>query len=281
MIEKPIKISCKSSILKNKSFQGVVWRQWGISVKPIQYNSHSSLSSFIDHVEYLLHESFETPHIVCYKEPFIVQQIGWGAFDLKVIFHFKGENIPPQTVMFDLNFAKANYSEYYTLYLPSDFAFKGHVKRTRESSISSVDSANGVPNKPHKKRAKHYSESSESSMTSSNILSDRQEQVYDGKLNQQIGSCNTFTRKQQTGSVVQNAWDDALLSKMDIKILGNSLEGLDDEQLRKVYDMFFQHDRRNMSIVETKDHVFIDLYTVGPLLLKKLWEFTRNIEMHH
>lgn len=60
MIEKAIKISCTSTILKPESSDGVIWRQWRLQINPIQ---HASLSSYIDHVEYFLHESFETPHI--------------------------------------------------------------------------------------------------------------------------------------------------------------------------------------------------------------------------
>lgn len=59
---------------------------------------------------------------VCYKEPFVVQQVGWGVFDLKVIFHFRDVvGTPSQKFLFDLNFEKPKYSEYYTLVHKADF----------------------------------------------------------------------------------------------------------------------------------------------------------------
>lgn len=63
MIEKPIKISCTNTILKKKPVNSFMWRLWRVQINPIHRDIHSSLGSYIDHVEYILHESFETPRI--------------------------------------------------------------------------------------------------------------------------------------------------------------------------------------------------------------------------
>ncbi|KAM3581784.1 transcription factor TFIIF complex subunit Tfg3 [Umbelopsis sp. WA50703] len=73
------------------------------------------LSTIIDHVEYILHESFENPRIVRAKEPFMLQEKGWGAFDLRIIFHFIDNMVAPQLVWFDLNFAQESYFKVETL----------------------------------------------------------------------------------------------------------------------------------------------------------------------
>lgn len=49
------------------------------------------------------------------KEPYMLQEKGWGAFDLRIIFHFIDNLVAPQLVWFDLNFAQEAYSMVETL----------------------------------------------------------------------------------------------------------------------------------------------------------------------
>jgi transcription initiation factor IIF auxiliary subunit len=49
------------------------------------------------------------------KEPFMLQEKGWGAFDLRIIFHFIDNMVAPQLVWFDLNFAQESYFKVETL----------------------------------------------------------------------------------------------------------------------------------------------------------------------
>jgi transcription initiation factor IIF auxiliary subunit len=64
MIEKQIRVSCSNSINKLKStVTGKVWRSWRIQIRSIDRDIKSALGVYIDHVEYVLHESFETPRI--------------------------------------------------------------------------------------------------------------------------------------------------------------------------------------------------------------------------
>lgn len=44
------------------------------------------------------------------KEPYTLQEKGWGAFDLRIIFHFVDNLVAPQLMWFDLNFAQEAYS---------------------------------------------------------------------------------------------------------------------------------------------------------------------------
>jgi hypothetical protein len=48
-------------------------------------------------------------------EPYTLQEKGWGAFDLRIIFHFVDNLIAPQLMWFDLNFAQEAYSVIETL----------------------------------------------------------------------------------------------------------------------------------------------------------------------
>ncbi|KAI8984615.1 yeats family-domain-containing protein [Mycotypha africana] len=113
MVQKRIKIFCKSEIIHNtepaedETAASGVWRNWKVYVRPIK--GESALNPFVDHVEYLLHPSFKTSRIVRTQEPYQITQKGWGAFDLMIVFHFKDKSQPPQTIIFDLNFDKPTY----------------------------------------------------------------------------------------------------------------------------------------------------------------------------
>lgn len=64
MVTKQIRISCSSTINKHKSpVSGNMWRSWKVQIRPVDRDIKSALGVYIDHVEYILHESFETPSI--------------------------------------------------------------------------------------------------------------------------------------------------------------------------------------------------------------------------
>ncbi|KAG2234502.1 hypothetical protein INT48_004881, partial [Thamnidium elegans] len=234
MVKKRVKITCTHT-LKNKKLMSIpIWRRWMIQINPVERAASASLAHYIDHVEYILHESFETPRIGCgyttmveiFDEPYILKQEGWGEFDLGIVFHFKSKDIPSQTIMFDLNFSKPKYFQIGILEVQED---------NRKRSISS---------------------SSSSSSTITSMAANQKEYVYNGRsAKQQINSCYIFNRNKQSRSTSQNISsgnNNVVPEKIDISILAKRLESLNDENLRNVYNIMLQYDRRNMSIVETK-----------------------------
>jgi transcription initiation factor IIF auxiliary subunit len=44
----------------------------------------------------------------------MIQQEGWGEFDLRVILHFRDGSLP-QTILFDVNFNRNKYSAFHKL----------------------------------------------------------------------------------------------------------------------------------------------------------------------
>lgn len=85
-------------------------------------------------------------------------------------------------------------------------------------------------------------------------------------------------------------------SKVDFAEIDACIQSLDDENLRKVYAIFSQHDVSGVYIVETQGIVFIvparktepysnnvdevhfDLYTLDQDLLASLWEFVQKVK---
>ncbi|KAI9333642.1 yeats family-domain-containing protein [Pilaira anomala] len=284
MIEKRIKITCRHTLVDKNSTHGHIWRNWKVYISPVERGVYASLS-YIDHVEYILHESFETPRIVSFEEPFKIQQLGWGEFTMSIIFHFKHMNVPSQTHLFDLNFSKPNYSEIIILKVQEDETmFKSSSRRKRAISSSSDTSS--------------VMTSSSSSMTATppdifsldEHLAEQQQkeqmQVYPHKrssFSQEKNSCYTFKRnKPNSRSTPQNhnvsSWNNPVSEGIDIPKLATCLESLNDENLRKVYNLLLQYDTKHMNIIETKDQVIFDLYSLGNSLLRKLWEFKSTLE---
>ncbi|KAI8082246.1 hypothetical protein BDF21DRAFT_493011 [Thamnidium elegans] len=275
MVKKRVKITCTHT-LKNKKLMSIpIWRRWMIQINPVERAASASLAHYIDHVEYILHESFETPRIGCgyttmveiFDEPYILKQEGWGEFDLGIVFHFKSKDIPSQTIMFDLNFSKPKYFQIGILEVQED-----NRKRSISSSSSSSSTITSMAGTPPDNDV----------FSLFGFLANQKEYVYNGRsAKQQINSCYIFNRNKQSRSTSQNISsgnNNVVPEKINISILAKRLESLNDENLRNVYNIMLQYDRRNMSIVETKDQVILDLHSLGIPLLKKLWELTTDLE---
>ncbi|KAL9555986.1 hypothetical protein MBANPS3_002100 [Mucor bainieri] len=118
-MEKRLKISCVSSIIKGKfTKNGDQWRTWTVTLEVPKVD----LGEHIDHVEYVLHASFGLPPIVCKEPPYQLQKEGWGEFDLVILLHFKDPpQVPsPQRFVFDLNFRRMKYANWRKIILGSD-----------------------------------------------------------------------------------------------------------------------------------------------------------------
>jgi transcription initiation factor IIF auxiliary subunit len=121
-----------------KSNDGHPWRNWKITLVAMDGEKEvkGKLSILLDHVEYILHPTFEEPrrgmnrHIdnemesltitaAKKEEPYILQEKGWGEFDMRVVLYFTDNVADPQVLLFDLNFALSNYSKTHTIEFPN------------------------------------------------------------------------------------------------------------------------------------------------------------------
>ncbi|KAI9284266.1 yeats family-domain-containing protein [Umbelopsis sp. AD052] len=163
MVEKRVKITSTNVALKTKKKPAPTdpaWRKWKVEIVS---EDQQPLSNIIDHIEYILHESFETPRMVRTREPYTLQEKGWGAFDLRIIFHFVDNLVAPQLMWFDLNFAQEAYSVSDTLTFespPEEFLALLNI------GSNGVNSGNTSIPQPVAKR-KRQDSSDESSVASS------------------------------------------------------------------------------------------------------------------
>ncbi|CEG81086.1 hypothetical protein RMATCC62417_15326 [Rhizopus microsporus] len=109
------KISSHNSVIKGasaKNSNGHPWRDWQVSLVAVDNGKEvkGKASLILDHVEYILHPTFENPRRVKTKEPYLLQEQGWGEFDLRALLHFTNNLAAPKIIVFDLNFTQSNYS---------------------------------------------------------------------------------------------------------------------------------------------------------------------------
>ncbi|KAI8360807.1 yeats family-domain-containing protein [Blakeslea trispora] len=124
MITQDIRISCQNSVIKGsgaKSNEGHPWRNWKITLVAMDGEKEvkGKLSVILDHVEYILHPTFEEPRRVKKEEPYLLQEKGWGEFDMRVVLYFTENITDPQVLLFDLNFALSTYSITHTVKFPN------------------------------------------------------------------------------------------------------------------------------------------------------------------
>ncbi|CAG8720728.1 3112_t:CDS:2, partial [Dentiscutata heterogama] len=134
-VEKEIVVVTEQEVAKNtkatKEPPKGKWRQWKVSIYAIDETGEKCPLTFVEKVEYNLHQTFLKPRQVIPKAPFILTEIGWGEFDMKIVFHFVDKNIPPSSIYHDLNFQKPLYEVSYTLPLK-----KPHLADKKKSKSS-------------------------------------------------------------------------------------------------------------------------------------------------
>ncbi|KAI8076743.1 yeats family-domain-containing protein [Halteromyces radiatus] len=116
-----IKITCQSSINPGAAaIDGHPWRNWKIRLVAMEGGKEhkGKLTHVLDRVEYILHPTFENPRRVANCEPYMLQEKGWGEFDLRIVLYFKDNLVSPEVISFDLNFRASTYSVIHKRFFP-------------------------------------------------------------------------------------------------------------------------------------------------------------------
>ncbi|KAG0788042.1 hypothetical protein G6F16_009651 [Rhizopus arrhizus] len=133
------KISCHNSIIRGASAQssdGHPWRNWQVTLVAMEDGKEvkGKSSLILDHVEYILHPTFDNPRRIMKKEPYLLQEKGWGEFDLRALLHFTNNLAAPKIIVFDLNFAQPTYSVIEKIEFPNASAELVHLLSLKPAS---------------------------------------------------------------------------------------------------------------------------------------------------
>ncbi|KAF9896416.1 hypothetical protein BX616_007502, partial [Lobosporangium transversale] len=121
----------------------------------INANGEEEPLPYVEYVEYLLHHTFEQPLRKVTEYPFMLQEKGWGEFDMKIMLYFADKSTTPYSLDHDLNFQLAHYEVSHTLTFKPDLkpSFLKLLNQPVET-ISSRDThnSNGAQAKTNKRR---------------------------------------------------------------------------------------------------------------------------------
>ncbi|CAO3631003.1 unnamed protein product [Cunninghamella echinulata] len=65
----------------------------------------------LNHVEYVLHPTFNNPYRNVKHEPYTLKEVGWGQFDLRIILNFTDGFAPKEAILFFVNFEQPRYQK--------------------------------------------------------------------------------------------------------------------------------------------------------------------------
>ncbi|CDS13344.1 hypothetical protein LRAMOSA05522 [Lichtheimia ramosa] len=85
-LKKHLNIQTTNKIIR-ETLDHQIWRAWTIQIHCCEHVDTTCLNAYIDHVEYILHESFQPSRIVVTQAPYLLKQEGWGEFELGIVFH--------------------------------------------------------------------------------------------------------------------------------------------------------------------------------------------------
>ncbi|KAI8371783.1 yeats family-domain-containing protein [Radiomyces spectabilis] len=364
-----IKIICQNSIIKGpgaKSVDGHPWRNWKIKLVAVDKGKEKKgkLSLLLDHVDYILHPTFENPRRVATKEPYTLQEKGWGEFDMRIVLYFTNNLAHPEIMLFDLNFVQPSYSIIHRI------AFNNpspELINLLATDVAPPSNANGQPTVANKRRPSHShvaSKSLKSPIPSSPGLVKREEtpgralspstpSYHTGNTSVQYPSTfsasppppsftspdgimstsptefqNSITplgfasdydisiaglsdigdedqhqsRRKRTKSNDKSIVDDIYSERdlnsvnpihrmkldsetchawgipegFDMLGLARRLSTMTPDQAEQFHAIVRQHMTNDMSVEETDSELVLDLYSLGPSLLKRLWSFTEK-----
>lgn len=78
------------------------WHEWTVLLRG--KDPSEDISTYIDRVEFNLHNSFQQPRRVIKKAPFEVSERGWGEFKIEIRIFFQDPNERPVDMVHDLRF---------------------------------------------------------------------------------------------------------------------------------------------------------------------------------
>lgn len=110
------------------------------------------------------------------EEPYVLEEKGWGEFDMRIVLYFTDNLTDPKVLTFDLNFAQSNYSKTHKVEFPN--ASPELIKLlARDPSVNTFSSRKGgkqpisSSNSKSKSKSNNDNNSNDNSSTSSSSVS--------------------------------------------------------------------------------------------------------------
>ncbi|KAG0246439.1 hypothetical protein BGX31_002093 [Mortierella sp. GBA43] len=257
-VRKSIKVITDQNIVKGQKQNGFPMRKWKISICGVTSSGDEELMPYVDHVEYILHQTFEPPVRKVSEYPFQLQEQGWGEFDMKIMLHFVDKSVPPYVLDHDLNFQSTHYE------VPQTITFKSDLKpnflrllNLLPTHASDRDSSNdsAADNASHKRRRDA-------------ITKEKSKRIKDDR------SSDDDSRGASSTAVSGDEWGD----KVDVHLLAKKFQLLQPEDLVELVQLVKANQTADMYVREDGEagEFHIDLRTLGNDLLTEVKALRSN-----
>ncbi|KAI8364403.1 yeats family-domain-containing protein [Blakeslea trispora] len=245
-----LRIFCNSKTISEKSNDGKVLHSWRVQIRSMNTSS-DCLENLVDHVEYRLHPSFQEPCITRMHEPYRIERHGWGEFNMLIVLYFRDVAIPPKNIIFDLNFKRSKYSVQRTLDIPCQ------GKQPVFIQPSNLAHPRILP-KPS---------------VSNNIN--------DNVWSMSVLYLNAYNQQQLCNYNLLDSFNvDNIKNDINLSHLSSILRSLNDQDLRRFYNLLSRWDLRHLGIVESQDEIILDLNKFEPSELLIVWKFVMNLKQY-
>jgi len=120
-VKRTVKLITKQTIMHEipVAQEGFPMRRWSIQLVLIGSNGADVRANIFDKVTYKLHPTFANPNRTIKKPPFLLEEEGWGEFDMEVVLSLV-DKAGDHVLRHDLNFQKERYESLHTISVPTN-----------------------------------------------------------------------------------------------------------------------------------------------------------------
>lgn len=244
-VKRTIRITTKQSILEDlpPAQEGFPMRKWSIEVHALGPDGSELPAVMFDKATYKLHPTFVNPTRVVKTPPFLIEEQGWGEFDLSVTLHTVGGG--DHVLAHDLNFSKNVYIVDHEITFPT----------TRPALLSLLAQSGSVPEVA-------------TAPVAGNPASSKAPEAAHGEKRPVENDEKPRAKKLK---VVEKG-------SIDLEKLALGLEKLSEEDVLGIVQLVIDNKTTDMYIKNDADQgeFHMDLYTIPDRLLKSMWDYVKK-----
>ncbi|GAA5799538.1 hypothetical protein HPULCUR_004954 [Helicostylum pulchrum] len=222
------------------------------------------LSIILDHICYILHPTFPEPRR---EEPYVLEEKGWGEFDMRIVLYFTDNltdprKAKPETKSKPEKHPKKTYSP---SPIPRSPSFNNLSPAPNSISTSS-------PAYSHITTATPESNNDEKIVSpENNLIQDEGEHAYTLRDVYNLDSIHRAKIDEET----RERWGIPEINMME---LAKRIYRMPEEQCEELQQIIIDNQTDDMQMISDPDGgVGIDLYSLGPSLLEKIWDFSADM----
>lgn len=277
-VERTIRVTTKQRILEDKppAAEGFPIRKWSIQLSILggDDGAQELKANVFDRVTYKLHPTFQNPNRVLKRPPFLIEEEGWGEFDLAIVMHFADKG-GEKTVSHDLNFREAEYTVDHVVQFPTN---RPNLSRLlAESGPVPGYNAPGVSGTLQGAAAMDHGVSSVGGAVTSGINGGAAAGTGLGGMGVSPGMSGDAASAAAGAKANKKRKVAIEKGNVDLERLAQGLEKLSEDDLLVIVQMVTDNKTPEMYVKNDVEEgeFHLDLCTLPDRLLRSLWDYVR------